>query len=186
MRNATTLTTRSRITLLAGILVILCICMPQVLPHNTSAEAESDRALNREDNEDEASFSCTDTGRRQRSGGLMVENPRLNNFVTRHFESIFSESEASLRTYQADDFLLIRAGRLMGVAELGLLESGGEGNLELIREMKTRLLESTIGRLTSGIAEATGLKLKEWFISYSPTDDEMMVILNIDSAKEVV
>ena len=83
-------------------------------------------------------------------------------------------------------FCSSRAGRLMGSAELGLLESGGEGNLDLIREMKTRLLESTIGRLMSGISEVTGLKLKESFISYSPTDDEMMVILNIDSAKEVV
>lgn len=186
MRNSKSLTSRTRLALLAGILVVLCICMPQVLPHNTGEEAECDRVLNREENEDEASSSRIDAGRRQRSGSLVGENARLNNLVSRHFESVFAENEASLRIYQTEDFLLIRAGWLMGVAELGLLESGGEGNLELIREMKTRLLDSTIKQLTSGIEEVTGLKLKESYVSYSPTDDEMMVVLNIDTAKEVV
>ncbi len=107
-------------------------------------------------------------------------------FVSRHFDSVFAENSASLRIYQAEDFLLVRAGPLMGVAEIGLLESGGEGDTELIREMKTRLLESTIQRLMSGISEVTGLRLKESYISYSPVDDEMMVIMNIDGAKEVL
>jgi hypothetical protein len=186
LRNSMEHTARLRVYLFCGILIILCLSLMHALPCNGAEEAEAEKVLSREEREEEPSSSRTGAGRRQRHGSQVVENPRLNNFISRHFDSVFAECETSLRIYQADDFLLIRAGRLMGAAEIGLLESGGEGDPGLIREMKTRLLESTIQRLMSGVSEETGLKLGESYISYSPADDEMVVILNIDTAKEAV
>jgi hypothetical protein len=171
---------------LIGITIFLSVVLLQTVPFKTGMEADYERNLGREEKDEDSSTTGQGLERRQRGGHHLAEDRQLQRLVSRHFDSVFAESETTLRIYQTDDFLLIRAGRLMGVAEIGLLESGGEGNPELIREMKTRLLESTIRRLMSGVSEVTGLKLKESYISYSPADDEMMVILNIDTAKEAV
>ncbi len=120
----------------------------------------------------------TSTQRRQRHTCYQVEEEQLLEAVTKHFCRSFGKEVAPARIYMSDEFMLIRTGNLLGVAEKGLLEAENDGDHEFVRTMKLKLVENTLPGLVSGITIRTGVCFRESFLSYSTRDDEMVVFLN--------
>jgi hypothetical protein len=116
---------------------------------------------------------------RSRQTHRRIMDPGFLDSVSRHFRLIFGEQVTAAGVYLTRDFLLIRTGGLMGTAEKGLLEAGADGDSDFIRTMKIKLAESNLESLVSDLSRATGLHFEDSYLSYSPADDEMMVLLTL-------
>lgn len=124
----------------------------------------------------------TGPGSRPRQAHRRIMDPGFIGAVSGHFRSIFGE-QAAAAVYLTRDFLLIRTGGFLGAAEQGLLETGTDGDSDSIRAMKLRLAENNLASLASDISRATGLLFSDSFLSYSPAEDEMMVMLTLSDGE---
>lgn len=118
-------------------------------------------------------------GSRSRQAGQRIMDPGFLEAVSGHFRSVFGEQVTAAEAYLTRDFLLIRTRGLLVQAERGLLEAGADGDSDFIRTMKLKLAESSLAVLASGISRATGLRFDDSYLSYSPHDDELMVMLTL-------
>lgn len=134
--------------------------------------------------EEESGISGARERRRQRQVGYQQEEGLLKDMISRHLASVFGMGLSHVRVYRTEDFLLIRAGGLLGPGEHVLLEYGEESGLALVKEMKTRLFESAAPKLASRITEMSGLKVNEWQASFSPGENELIAMFGIDGKEK--
>ncbi len=168
--------------LITGMLAALCLSLLGALPYSGAEGAESEGTFEQGGGE-EASARAGGLERRHCQGRKSFEGLFLKNLFGRHICSVFSEEGISLRVYANEEFLLARARGLLSPAERGLLDMGGEGDIELVREMKLKLLESIMPGLKSEITTASGLGLGESYVSYSPAADELVLIIDLANGR---
>ena len=161
--------------MMAGVYALLLLTLTSAFPQNDGTV---------QGYEEESGVSGIPERRRQRQDGYQQEEGLLKDMISRHLASAFGMGLSRVRVYRTEDFLLIRAGGLLGPGEHVLLEYGEDSGLELVKEMKTRLFESAAPKLASRIVEISGLKVNEWQVSFSPDENELIAMFSIDGKEK--
>lgn len=172
-------------------LLALCLWIPFLLlsllvqspPVSGGCEAPDAGSCPETDHDPDEAAARPEPGARYRHPHQRIMDPELIGAVSGHFRSIFGEQTAAADVYLARDFLLIRTGGLLGAAEQRLLETGTDGDADFIRAIKLKLAENNLASLASDIARSTGLSFTDTYLTYSPAEDEMMVMLTLPGGR---
>lgn len=98
--------------------------------------------------------------------------------ITQFEREYLGRGPREARSFIVEDMVLVRLKGILSPAELQL--STEAGGVEMIKQMRSRLIESCSGDLTALVAESTGCRVTSMHADISARNGERVFVFSLD------